>query len=1019
MSKTPNQVIQNLENVLASLKTKTGKSQNNLTDVVGAMATNGRAETTLVSTVNSNELVFTAKNEQKEGYVYKAADTKDIKTATVTLSVDGPTVTASHGDNKISETVESGSVAAIATVNSPSITLTPSTIGLTNKTAAVTGKTQVSATPSTNSNGVAKYYVAVEANTSATNSSKSITATANANIGKDGYLYTTDSKNTTASGTASATIAATVTTHYIPLASGSYSVSGGDLSGAGVLTPTISFTNDTMPEGISIGTNDNNYDRHFKITATSSTGSKTITRAAVTSNIGTAGYIDSTTDKPGIEQAQATVTVNQGSGDTYVNMNNASYTVSGGDLTDAQEFTPTLTLSNGNENNMGNNATISTTKDTTNYPYWFKVTAISSTTTKSVTRAAVTATQSAGYLSSTATAQQKIGSATTTVEVKQGTGNSYVGVKAGEYHPAGGTVTAGDGSASASVTATGITLGTASTTAPSTPYLKVEGSGKVSFSAVTATQSAGYIPALAATQARELISAKNNQTSNTATVYYPITGVGRADTTIEVTANSTDKTLTVTATNDQLQGYQAGGSKTATATVTLSVSGNVVTASHDTSTISATVDTGALIATGAAATTTSINPGTLTVTTATAGNPIAQAGTATTTQPNSGNYISLNANIASANATPITFNGTATADIKTNGYVTSSQKVTETTGVTATANVGVNSASATYYIPISEASYSPQLTMTPGNTNINASSSDIAFGTAATTAPNGPYVAVQASGSVSAESVATITSAGYAGVGSSSTSNTISSVDSTVYYPITACSPATSFNGVYDERNLYLTSTCTLGSKGFYQSAALTRTFAVTPYVGLEFDEESKAFISTSDVYWTGDDGENSYNKLFSKSFDAVALSNNTLKPEHIRKGFKIFGVVGTFGSNAGASLKIRSATTYPTIDKIKVIYWEYVYGTPTQASVEFIPINTGDDLSEWVYIDNIVIDTTFEVMLYGERMNGLAIMGEIYTGIVKQTGGTEGRDENGQYYESNIYKLTDTNAELTIYTVS
>lgn len=105
MSKTPNQVIQNLENVLASLKTKTGKSQNNLTDVVGAMATNGRAETTLVSTVNSNELVFTAKNEQKEGYVYKAADTKDIKTATVTLSVDGPTVTASHGDNKISATV--------------------------------------------------------------------------------------------------------------------------------------------------------------------------------------------------------------------------------------------------------------------------------------------------------------------------------------------------------------------------------------------------------------------------------------------------------------------------------------------------------------------------------------------------------------------------------------------------------------------------------------------------------------------------------------------------------------------------------------------------------------------------------------------------------------------------------------------------------------------------------------------------------------------------------------------------
>lgn len=540
----------------------------------------------------------------------------------------------------------------------------------------------------------------------------------------------------------------------------------------------------------------------------------------------------------------------------------------------------------------------------------------------------------------------------------------------------------------------------------STPKKKVEkASSKLNLGLSTLTKSGPTVT-----------STEGYTTGTTVTV----NTTNRAET--NLTSMVTNNTLQFTASNIQDTGYveQAEtGKDVKIETVTISKDGPTVTAAHGNNKISMTVDTGALTATGVAVTTTSINPGTLTVTTATAGNPIAQAGTPTTIQPNSGNYISLNANIAPADTTAITFNGTATADIKTNGYVTSSQKATEATGVTAIANVGVNSASATYYVPISEASYSPQLTMTPGSTNINASSFDVALGTAVTTAPNGPYVAVRASGSVSAESVATITSAGYVGVGSSSTSNTISSVDSAVYYPITACSPATSFDGTSDENNLYLTSTCTLGSKGFYQNATLTRTFIVTPRAELEFNEENNAFVSTSRVFWTGDDTENVYDEIFSKSFDAVTLSDNMLKPEYIRKGIKIFGVTGTFGSNAGASLKIRSAVTYPTIDKIKVVYWEYVHGTPTEASIEFVPKNSNNGFSEWVYIDNIVIDTTFEVILYGEKMGQLSIMSKEYVGMEYTEGGTEGTDENGQYYESEIYKLTDTNAELTMYAAS
>lgn len=310
------------------------------------------------------------------------------------LSVNGPTVTSSEGfTTGGSATVEFGSVAATATVNSPSITLTPSAISLTNKTTTVSGKTRVAAAPSTTSNSIDKYYIAVEAGTSATDSTAGITATANANIGKDGYLYTSDSTNATASATASATISATTTTHYIPLTTGGYTVSGGGL-------------------------------------------------------------------------------------------------------------------------------------------------------------------------------------------------------------------TAGDGSATATMTATGMSLGATATVAPSTgPYIKVEGSGSVSRAAITATQSAGYIPS--ATTSQEKISSSST-TSNTATVYYPITGVDRANTTIGLTATNGNEVV-VSASNTYPTGYVTGGAMSTTASVTANIDNTPVYHNDDTEYYTITSVTTVITGSGESATSQTIS----------------------------------------------------------------------------------------------------------------------------------------------------------------------------------------------------------------------------------------------------------------------------------------------------------------------------------------------------------------------------------------------------------------------------
>lgn len=70
-----------------------------------------------------------------------------------------------------------------------------------------------------------------------------------------------------------------------------------------------------------------------------------------------------------------------------------------------------------------------------------------------------------------------------------------------------------------------------------------------------------------------------------------VTTVTRADTTISTTADDTNDKLTITASNNQGTGYVAGANKTATTTISLTVSGSTVTASDGSKSISKSVAT--------------------------------------------------------------------------------------------------------------------------------------------------------------------------------------------------------------------------------------------------------------------------------------------------------------------------------------------------------------------------------------------------------------------------------------------
>ncbi len=219
-------------------------------------------------------------------------------------------------------------------------------------------------------------------------------------------------------------------------------------------------------------------------------------------------------------------------------------------------------------------------------------------------------------------------------------------------------------------------------------------------------QSTGYV-----TGANKTATTTVTLTASGATVTATETGgkkvsksvntVGRADTTLTSSKNTTNNTLDFTASNNQGTGYVTGANKTATKSVSLSASGATVTATDGTNSISKSVASGAISASGTASATTTVAPGTVTVankTAAVSGKTQITASPTTATSGISTYYMAVGAT-AAANSTGTTSNisGTATAKVDTAGYV-SSDATGSVTG-TATAKTSAKSSS-TYYIPV-------------------------------------------------------------------------------------------------------------------------------------------------------------------------------------------------------------------------------------------------------------------------------------------------------------------------------
>lgn len=194
-----------------------------------------------------------------------------------TVSVSSDATGQSIHIPKASLSVSAGASAHISTE--------PGTVSVAAKTQAVSGKTQIAATPTTNSSGISKYYVAVNATAASNSTSGNIGGIASVEVASAGYAPTTLTDSGGVDGTATVDIASkTSSTYYLPIATGSCSASGGGLtSGAGSVS--ASGTNVSLTE-VSSPPSSGAY-----ITVT---GSGSVSRAAITKTQ-TAGYIEAAT----------------------------------------------------------------------------------------------------------------------------------------------------------------------------------------------------------------------------------------------------------------------------------------------------------------------------------------------------------------------------------------------------------------------------------------------------------------------------------------------------------------------------------------------------------------------------------------------------------------------------------------------------------------------------------------------------------------------------------------------------
>jgi hypothetical protein len=240
----------------------------NLKDIADALRSKGiTSDDALAFTETSNEMAD----------VINAITERDSDDLTV-----GSTVSAPAG--YYAETARKTIPTAILTASgsaSATISATPGTVSIANKSASVTNKIQITASPSTSTSSISKYYMAVNATAAESSASGDIGGKASAWVRSAGYAGGPVTGSGSISGTATVDIEEkTSDTYYLPIATGSCTVSGGGLTaGSGAVSAT--GTNVSLTE-LSAAPSSGAY-----ITVT---GSGSVSRAAITKNQ-TAGYI--------------------------------------------------------------------------------------------------------------------------------------------------------------------------------------------------------------------------------------------------------------------------------------------------------------------------------------------------------------------------------------------------------------------------------------------------------------------------------------------------------------------------------------------------------------------------------------------------------------------------------------------------------------------------------------------------------------------------------------------------------
>jgi len=127
-------------------------------------------------------------------------------------------------------------IASDTTGTTASVSVTPSAVSIANKTASVSGKTQIAVSPTTATSGISKYYIAVNGTSKETTTTNTVGVNISTKVTTGGYIpqdTTGSTTGTTAISTTTKANAKTGSTYYIPLATATFKQEGANFKSNG------------------------------------------------------------------------------------------------------------------------------------------------------------------------------------------------------------------------------------------------------------------------------------------------------------------------------------------------------------------------------------------------------------------------------------------------------------------------------------------------------------------------------------------------------------------------------------------------------------------------------------------------------------------------------------------------------------------------------------------------------------------------------------------------------------------